>query len=117
MGSRHLILYLVLLSSVVLAQISVKTNLPEQIKINSETLFEAKIWKGPIKNFSKYQLELPQGITISEVDCKSGSFVQEDNIVKIIWAITPNETEFTITLKLLSDNSKGIKTIITSIII
>lgn len=111
MGSRHLILYLVLLSSVVLAQISVKTNLPEQIKINSETLFEAKIWKGPIKNFSKYQLELPQGITISEVDCKSGSFVQEDNIVKIIWAITPNETEFTITLKLLSDNSKGIKTI------
>jgi hypothetical protein len=111
MGSRRLILYLVLLSSVMLAQISVKTNLPEQIKINSETLFEAKIWKGPLKNFSKYQLELPQGITISEVDCKSGSFVQEDNIVKIIWAITPAEPEFTITLKLLSDNSKGLKTI------
>lgn len=103
---------LVMLYSAFNAQISVKTNLPPQIKTNTEVNFEAKIWKGPIKNFSKYQMEVPEGVTITEIDCKTGSFAQEGNIVKIIWAITPSETEFTIQLKLSAGSTKGTKSIV-----
>jgi hypothetical protein len=88
-------------------QISLKTDLPADIKANSDVPFEVKIWKGPIKNFSKYQMEVPPGITISEVDCRTGSFSQEEGLVKVIWAITPAETEFTIKLKMTVADVKG----------
>jgi hypothetical protein len=112
MISRQLIFLIIFIPFLAFGQISVKTNLPPEIKTNSEISFEARIWKGPLKNFSKYQMELPKGVTISEIDCKTGSFSLEDNVVKIIWAITPPENEFTINLKLSSADVKGERTIV-----
>lgn len=113
MGNRLVLSWVMLLPLCLFSQISVKTNLPPEIRIGSEITFDAKIWKGPIKNFSKYQLEVPEGVKISEVDCKTGSFSQDENIVKIIWAITPSEEEFTITLKMnAGPSAKGDKTLI-----
>lgn len=93
------------------AQISITTNFPEKIALNFDFDLEIKIFKGPVKNYSKYEIQVPQGIDIKEGDSKSGTFSFEQNKAKLIWAITPVEDEFKITLKFSSGNIPGTKTI------
>jgi hypothetical protein len=90
----------VLLFKPVLPQVSLRTNLPHTIDLNRELKFEIRFKKGNITNFSKYQMDLPTGMSISEIDCKTGSFVFEENSAKVVWVITPPDPEFGITLKL-----------------
>ena len=97
------------LHSFVKSQISMQTNLPKALPLNSEVTFEVKINKGTSANFAKYQMEIPRGSTLKEVDVKSGSFTVEENLVKIIWVMAPLEPEFAITLKLLTGVAPGKK--------
>ena len=69
------------------AQISITTNFPEKIALNFDFDLEIKIFKGPVKNYSKYEIQVPQGIDIKEGDSKSGTFSFEQNKAKLIWAI------------------------------
>lgn len=94
------ILCLMALHTFLKCQITMQTNLPKAIPLNSEITFEVKIKKGSSSNFAKYQMETPRGTTIKEVDSKSGSFTFEENVVKIIWVMAPVEPEFIISLKL-----------------
>lgn len=94
------------------AQISMQTNLPQAVGINSDITFEVRINKGSANNFSKYQLDVPQGIVIEELDSKKGTFSFEDNRVKIIWVISPPDQEFAVSMKLLSGTSTGVKSLV-----
>lgn len=106
-------LFIVLLGTLVsVGQISMQTNLPPAMGLNSEQVFEVKINKGTYTNFSKYQLELPADVTVQEVDSKLGSFASEENRIKIIWVIAPAEPEFSIKMKLVSGSSSGQKTFV-----
>lgn len=91
------------------SQISMQTNLPPAVNLNSEVTFEVKINKASYTNFSKYQLELPQDVGVQEVDSKLGSFASEENRIKIIWVIAPAEQEFSIKLKLNTGGAAGQK--------
>ncbi|PBQ34459.1 hypothetical protein CNR22_22655 [Sphingobacteriaceae bacterium] len=93
-------------------QITMQTNLPKAIPLNSDITFEVKINKGSHTNFAKYQMEIPRGIVMKEVDVKSGSFTFEDNVVKIIWVMAPVESEFTISMKLISGVMPGKKSFV-----
>lgn len=90
-------------------QVTLRSTIPTTIGINSEFNFDVKITKGSVANFSKYQIDVPTGITIKEVESKAGSFSFENNRAKIIWVNTPAEPEFIITMKLISGagNSPG----------
>ena len=94
------------------AQVNIKTDIPSEIKANTEVTVEVKINKGLIKNYSKYQMEVPQGITVKELDNNSGTFSFENGIAKIIWAITPADAEFGIKLVLTAEGVSGQKSII-----
>lgn len=94
------------------AQVNIKTDIPNEIKANTEVTVEVKINKGLIKNYSKYQMEVPQGITVKELDNNSGTFSFENGIAKIIWAITPSDAEFGIKLVLTAEGVSGQKSII-----
>ena len=52
-----------------------------------------------------------KGIVIQEGDSKTGSFSFEENRAKVIWVITPSEPEFGITMKMLTGNTLGAKTL------
>lgn len=91
------------------SQIGMQTNLPKAVALNSEVTFDVKIKKGNTANYAKYQLEAPREVSIKEVESRSGSFTTEDNIIKIIWAMVPQEEEVTITLKLLTGIVPGKK--------
>lgn len=97
---------------VVLSQVSLRTNLPHTIALNRELRFEIRIKKGKISNFSKYQMEVPEGLTVAEVDSKTGTFAFEENAAKIVWVITPSEPEFSITLKFLPVKSAQTATVL-----
>lgn len=91
------------------AQVSLQTNLPKAVALNSEVTFDVKIKKGNTSNFAKYQMEVPREVLIKEVDSKSGSFTFEENVVKIIWVIAPSDPEVTISLKLITGVVPGKK--------
>lgn len=106
------IIFLFTLNSALKCQIMMQTNLPPVIPINSEVGFEVKIKKGLSTSFSKYQLEVPRGVVIQETDSKSGTFTYEEGLAKIIWVLTPAESEITVKIKLLSGLLAGKKTLI-----
>jgi hypothetical protein len=96
----------VCLTATLTAQVSMQVNLPRKVAVQSEQAFEVKIQKGNINNFSKFQLSVPEGITITELDSKGGSFSFDNQHAKIIWAITPSESEITVRLGLTA-SAKG----------
>ncbi len=97
---------LVCLTAGLSAQVSMQVNLPRKVAVEAEQTFDVKIQKGSVSNFSKFQLSVPEGIVITEVDSKNGSFSFENQQAKIIWPITPSEQEITIRLALTA-SSKG----------
>lgn len=80
-------------------QVTLTTNMPASLSSGSNTDFEVKINKGSVANFAKYQMDVPAGVTISEVDSKSGNFTFENNRAKIVWVSVPSEAEFTLKFK------------------
>lgn len=83
------------------------TNLPPVVAPTSDLKVEVKINKGNIGNFSKYEMELPQGFEASEVNSKTGYFTFEKGRVKIVWVTIPSEIEFIISFKIRSPQATG----------
>ena len=90
-----------------LGQISVTTDIPAEVLKNKEIVVNIKFNKGPIKNYSKYEMTIPRGIIVRELDSKYGAFNFENNKVRIIWAITPADHEYIVKIKLLTGNEIG----------
>lgn len=86
-------------------------NFPKSAKPNTEFVVEIKVNKGNISGFAKLQIEVPQGITVKELESKGGNFAFAGNIAKIIWTATPSDAEFTVKFTLLADATlSGAKT-------
>jgi hypothetical protein len=80
-------------------QVTLTTNMPSSLPAGSNTDVEVKINKGSIANFAKYQMDVPAGVNITEVDSKSGNFTFENNRAKIVWVSVPSDAEFTLKFK------------------
>jgi hypothetical protein len=80
-------------------QVTLTTNMPSSLPAGSNTEVEVKINKGSIANFAKYQMDVPAGVTVTEVDSKSGNFTFENNRAKIVWVSVPTDAEFTLKFK------------------
>jgi hypothetical protein len=103
------ILCLIAVCSVVKGQISMETNLPGVVAVNTDLSFEIRIHKGNTANFAKYQMEVPEGVTVKEEDSKSGSFTFEDQLVKIIWVMAPADPELRIRFSMNTGSQTGQK--------
>ncbi len=89
------------------AQVTMVTNLPPVVAPTSDLMVEVKINKGSIGNFSKYEMELPQGFEASEGNSKTGYFTYEKGRVKIVWVTIPAESEFIVSFKVRSPLATG----------
>ena len=85
--------------SSLLGQVTITTNMPSSLPNGSNTDVEVKINKGSISNFAKYQMDVPVGVNVTEVDSKSGNFTFENNRAKIVWVSVPSDAEFTLKFK------------------
>jgi hypothetical protein len=86
---------------------SIATNLLRTIPLNRPLIFDVRIGKGSLTTFSRYQMDVPQGVVVQELDSKGGTFSFEENKVKIIWVSTPPEPEITVRMKILPLKAPG----------
>lgn len=93
---------------IVLSQVVMTANFPSELAPGSNQTIEVKINKGAISNFSKYQIDVPANVSLSEGDSKTGNFSFENNRGKIVWVSIPVESEFTISFKVeVSTSASG----------
>jgi hypothetical protein len=87
------------------SQVTMMANFPPTLTQGNPVIVDVKISKGAAKNFCKYQMDVPEGIVVSEVDSKEGNFTFEGNRAKIVWVSIPQEPEFTIKVKVYPSGS------------
>jgi cell division protein FtsN len=91
---------IIFISLISFGQVTIQTNLPASIAPNSNLNIEIKITKGSISNFSKYQMDVPAGVIVTEGNSKTGNFSFEGNRAKIVWVSIPTEDEFVVSFKM-----------------
>lgn len=89
-------------------QVTMVTNMPASVAPDVNLRIEVKLNKGSISNFSKYELEVPEGFIAAEGNSKTGYFTFEKNRVKIVWVTLPVEAEFVISFKLKTPANPGL---------
>lgn len=83
------------------------TNMPPVVAPTSDLKIEVKINKGSIGNFSKYEMDVPQGFEATEGNSKTGYFTFEKGKLKIVWVTIPTEAEFIVSFKLRAPQATG----------
>ncbi len=92
--------------------ITVSGNIPKTITAGQEVPIELKITKGSMSGFAKLQLELPEGLSLKELDNKGANYSYMDGVAKWVWASLPSEAEIVIKATLVAAaTTSGAKTI------
>ena len=92
--------------------ITITGNFPKSMKPGTEAVVELTIKKGSLGGFAKLQLELPEGVTVKEIDNKGASFTAGPGLAKWIWTSLPSDAEMIVKFNLAADaSSNGTKTI------
>jgi hypothetical protein len=85
--------------------VSIKGNIPGNIKPGTEITAEVVITKGGMGGFAKLQIEVPEGFTIKESDSKGATFTFAGGIGKWIWTGIPGDAEFPVKFIIAVDAS------------
>ena len=92
--------------------INLSVNIPKTIIAGQEVPIEIKVTKGSMSGFAKLQLELPEGLSLKELDNKGANYSYSDGIAKWVWASLPSENDIIVKATLVSASSaSGTKTI------
>lgn len=92
--------------------ITVTHNIPANIVAGQDVTIELKIDKGSMGGFAKFQMELPDGITIKESEDKGANYSYNEGVAKWVWAALPTESEIVIKMTIVvSESVSGLKTI------
>ncbi len=76
--------------------VSLSAKIPSSATPGKEFFIEVTIKKTNVSGFAKLQIDLPAGLTASEVESKGAAYTFENHHVKYIWTGLPNEEEITI---------------------
>jgi len=95
------------LGSSVYGQVKLSTNLLHTIPLQKPVIFEVRISKANISNFTRFQMDVPAGVAVESVENRNGTFSFEEQKVKIIWVTAPVESEFSVRLKIISPKNKS----------
>ena len=92
--------------------ITVSGNIPKTIKAGQEVPIEINVTKGSMSGFAKLQLELPEGLSLKELDNKGANYSYSDGVAKWVWASLPSENDILIKATLVAaPAASGAKTI------
>lgn len=80
-----------LLSSSILAQVSVKTEIPATVTPGSEFTVKLNVQKGDVSGFAKLEQVLPSGfVATSGIETANATFSFKDQKAKFLWMALPN---------------------------
>ena len=84
-------------------EISVIMDIPLEVRAGDEFLVSITISKGPLESFSRFQQDLPFGLTASRVSAANADFTFENQRVRLIWLKLPQENTITAVYKVKVD--------------
>ena len=96
------IFILLLITSIVLHsqdEILVKMNVPSEVVAGQEFLVSIDIEKGNLEEFSRFQQELPAGLTAIQDNSGAADFSFDNQRVRFIWLKLPAESKLNIAYK------------------
>ncbi|MDX2174310.1 MAG: hypothetical protein SFY56_14510 [Bacteroidota bacterium] len=92
--------------------VTITNTIPKAINPGKEMPIEIKITKGTMSGFAKFQLDVPEGLSIKETDSKGANFTFADGIAKWVWSSLPSDNDIVIKAILVTANeANGAKTI------
>jgi hypothetical protein len=90
------------------AKISVKVDIPEKVEAGKEFNVNVVIQKGKLEEFSRFQQEIPAGLTASAVNSGTADFSFDKQRLRFIWLKLPAQEEINISYKVMvNERLKG----------
>lgn len=86
-------------------ELNVKFKIPNQVIAGQSFVMDLEIDKGDIANFSKLQLNLPEGFSAELLEGRTGTFTFYDQKMKLIWIALPEDPIFNVQVKISVDPS------------
>ncbi|HEY4787533.1 MAG TPA: hypothetical protein VIH57_15855 [Bacteroidales bacterium] len=80
--------------------VTVKIDTPAQINAGSEIKVQITINKDDIKGFSRFQMDVPAGLTATNINSANADFSFKDQKVRYIWLRMPDDPAITISFSL-----------------
>jgi hypothetical protein len=95
-----------MLPTLILAQagISVKLDIPGKVEAGKEFNVNIIIKKGTLEEFSRFQQELPAGLTASALNSGTADFSFDKQRLRFIWLKLPPQEEINISFKVMVDS-------------
>lgn len=97
------VLSLLFLNTIFGGDISIHLNVPEQINAGTEIKVEITLDKGKLSGFSRFQMELPNGLTATNIQSANADFSFKDQKVRLIWLRIPEDETITIAFSIRCD--------------
>lgn len=85
--------------------LTVTQKVPSSIVQGEEAIIEITINKSDLPGFAKVQQVFPEGFTAEPIETKGATFSFKDNKLKFIWMSLPEENVFTISYKIVADET------------
>lgn len=83
--------------------LSMKVEVPGQINAGKEIRVQVTLDKADIKGFSRFQMELPAGLTATNVFSANADFSFKDQKVRLVWLRMPEEKTVTFSFNVRCD--------------
>src|SRR5512133_2113261 len=83
--------------------VSVKLNAPSDVQAGSEFEVKVTVNKGDLEGFSRFQQNIPAGLTASPGTSSNADFSFSDKRVRLIWLRVPESDEVTVSYKVKVD--------------
>lgn len=95
-----------------LNDVSIDHSLPSAMEPGSSKTVTVEIDKGKVQGFAKYQINIPEGLSVEMIEGKGASFTFNNGKAKFIWMALPESKKFEISYKLsAAENASGQKKI------
>jgi hypothetical protein len=96
-------LLIILILQVLPGNVSVKMDVPAQVNAGSEFEVRITLKKASLEGFSRFQQNIPAGLTATSGISSNADFTFSDNRVRLIWLRVPGTDEFTVSYKVQVD--------------
>ncbi len=103
LGTTLLNLLIILILQMFPGDVSVKMDVPVDVQAGSEFEVRITLSKGDLEGFSRFQQNIPAGLTATPVASSNADFTFSEKRVRLIWLRTPQNDEVTVTYKVKVD--------------